>query len=222
MDKVKVGSGQIDNGPEALVTGVWEQIIEPEVSDLNRSIARICLRRTVQAYNQPRREHHNLFHIADCLTHLVPYEGREDYSDLALGMLWHDIVHNPKSMNNEEDSVVMAKQMLNAMELHERHSVDRLILSTRSHHADAEDEALVCAIDLSILAAPADRYMAYARDIRREYLHYYRPDEFAEGRLRFLNMMIGAEAIFEHPDFSHLDPAARANMQGEADLLRAA
>jgi predicted metal-dependent HD superfamily phosphohydrolase len=81
------------------------------------------------------------------------------------------------------------------------------------------DLALLLDLDLSILAAEADEYRAYAQAIRREYASVpdglYRP-----GRQRVLEGFLARERIYLTPRLAALwEQPARANLAAEiADL----
>ena len=70
-----------------------------------------------------------------------------------------------------------------------------------------------------ILASDWQDYCKYAESIRQEYpeLSF---DEFREGRIDFLKLMLARPMIFPSADFEVEENAARKNMQKEIELLR--
>ena len=84
------------------------------------------------------------------------------------------------------------------------------------------DEAALLDIDLSILAAPRDEYMQYARQIRDEWVPAVATDaEFRMGRVAFLRRMLATPHVYLTDNGQRRwDEAARANMTWELDTLR--
>jgi predicted metal-dependent HD superfamily phosphohydrolase len=206
---------------EPLFLPEWKRIILPRVPAEKQPLADFFLKQTVKAYSGEGRYYHNLAHINYCTKKLAPYRNRPDYPELFLGLLWHDLVYDIYSPTNEADSSEAAQDFMRALALPGVKTVDRLILSTKSHSPEREDEQLVCAIDMAILAEPWPTYELYAQKIRKEYADYS-DEEYSVGRVAVLSQIAAGEGPFRHPDFLHLNEPAKANMEHEITLLRLA
>ncbi len=198
----------------------FERVIIPLVPEDLHETARQILGDTLEAYSEPTRGYHTIDHIADCLRKLAPYEGRGDYTQLFLALLWHDLVYKTDvqgsdGLSNELLSAEAASVMMGQLQLSGAEDVCRLIIATKEHDSTIEDEALICAIDMSILAEPEAVYDAYAAGIRHEY-GQYTDEQYRAGRLAALRSF---QQPFYHPDFMHLTDAAYANIQREVILL---
>ena len=209
--------------PETIVTAEWERVVLPHVPEELHAAAKFFLDATLQAYSETDRYYHDLTHIVACQNKLAPYRDREDYLQLFLAVLWHDLIYDTKSKTNEEDSANEASAMIEHLELPGAETVSRLIISTKEHAPQNEDEQLVCAIDVSILAEPWDVYQCYAVGIRAEYTTDYGGpytwEQYAAGRRDVLKHLTEGPGPFRHPDFEHLNPRAIKNMKHEIALL---
>ena len=68
----------------------------------------------IDAYNEPHRHWHNLYHMQQVFTDIV--ESIITFSDrnraLVLAAIYHDVVYNPQSSTNEEDSIKFMRDTL--------------------------------------------------------------------------------------------------------------
>jgi predicted metal-dependent HD superfamily phosphohydrolase len=191
-----------------------------------RPVAEAVLSELVRAYSQGQRHYHTLDHIA-ALLRLVETHGAAitDRDAVVLAILFHDAVHDPTRHDNEAASAALARERLNTLRFANEviSKVSRYILATQHGHAgdmsgDA-DLAILLDFDLSILAAPPDEYLAYARAIRREYSMF--PDElYRTGRRRVLEGFITQEHIYRTEPLHGLwEARARANIANEIAQL---
>ncbi|HAH10246.1 MAG TPA: metal-dependent phosphohydrolase [Alphaproteobacteria bacterium] len=178
-----------------------------------------------QSYSEPHRAYHTLDHLVDLFSRLEQHAvATADPLRLAFAAWYHDIVYDPRAVDNEERSSERALQDLR--ELGATHDftsrVCRLILATKNHQkggADADDD-LFLDCDYAILGAAPDTYRTYAANVRQEYAH--RTDgEWRGRRGAFLERAIAGARIFRTQQFEELyGDAARQNMRAELDRLR--
>jgi predicted metal-dependent HD superfamily phosphohydrolase len=188
--------------------------------------AAAALEDIVRAYREPHRHYHTLDHVAALLALLGRHaEAGSDCDTLTLAILFHDVVYDPMRVDNEAASAGFASELLASLgappELVAK--VGHYIVATR-HGQLAEvigeaDLALLLDLDLSILAAPADEYRAYAEAIRREYASVSEP-LYRPGRRRVLEGFLARQRIYLTPRLAMLwERPARANLAAEvADL----
>jgi predicted metal-dependent HD superfamily phosphohydrolase len=174
------------------------------------------------AYAEPHRAYHTLDHIA-ALLELLEVHGRDatDRDALELAILFHDIVYDPARTDNEAASAELARERLAALGFPEATTtkVARYILATQhgtSTEAAADtDLALLLDLDLSVLAAEPEAYLAYAQAIRREYAQY-QDEVYRPGRRRVLKGFLARERIYLTDRLRALwEAPARANLAGE-------
>ncbi len=174
----------------------------------------------VAAYDDASRGYHDTLHLAEVLARLeeLATSGTAyDVTPVVLAAWFHDAVYDGER-DAEERSAAWAEEVLPGLvDEATVAEVARLIRMTESHRpeeGDANGRALSDA-DLGILAAPAERYDAYAAAVRTEYAHL--TDEvFTEGRRAVLADLAGRDRLF-HTVHGHerWEDAARANLARE-------
>jgi predicted metal-dependent HD superfamily phosphohydrolase len=175
-------------------------------------------------YSEPHRRYHDARHIDRCLLHfeaLKSFAQRPELVELALWL--HDAVYDTRSHDNEARSADLAEALLESAGLH--HLVDpvqSMIMGTRHQVAcPADDVGLVVDIDLSVLGANPQDYLAYVQQIREEYS--WVPDkEFRDGRIKVLKAIAGHARIYSHDlCFGLWEFRARENLSHELSTLEA-
>lgn len=112
-------------------------------------------------YNEPHRYYHNWSHIDDLL--IKAYTRNILSDNLMLAIVFHDIIYNPKSLTNEEDSADLLLRYYNNTE------VITAILETKTHKFTTELSEQLCELDLEILNSPLDIFADYDRKIFKEF-----------------------------------------------------
>lgn len=200
--------------------------VAPDALPMQRAIVVAAL---TGAYDDVARVYHNLVHIAAVLDALEGVVSADDPNRdaLVLAALFHDLVYDARSGDNEIESARVAALHLGdlgvAAGLVAR--VVTMIEATRHRPedvvaADAET-ALLLDCDLAVLAAAPDAYRAYADAVRREYAHV--PDAaFHAGRARVLRAFLARPRLYATVSLAALwEAAARENLATEcAELER--
>ena len=196
--------------------------------DWTRGVDRSVVERAYAAYQSPGRHYHTWAHVVSCVEQLRTVRC-ERPRVVFLALLFHDAVYVAGRSDNETQSAWLAREVLGgnpSLTAPELTEIAELILATRDHHARMgkarADEAALLDIDLSILAAPRDEYMRYARQIHDEWVPSVASDaEYRTGRIAFLHRMLAAPHVYLTADAQkRWDDAARANMTWEVDTLR--
>jgi predicted metal-dependent HD superfamily phosphohydrolase len=173
--------------------------------------------RLLACYAEPHRFYHTLQHLRECINHfescinLAEHPGEVEYA------LWfHDAVCDPHRHDNEAMSAVWAETAAveRGVPMASACRVRSLVLVTRHDVAPAgPDEKLIADVDLSILAAPCERFDEYERQVRREYA--FMPDTlFKVKRGEVLRGFLGRTHIFNTNHFrGAYESAARDNLK---------
>lgn len=180
-------------------------------------------------YGEIHRHYHTLRHIEDLCQTLQEFlsicKSSEDVDVIQWAIFYHDVIYDPTSNQNEEDSAALFVTRLRAhLPASLVSQVVRYILATKSHSVDDNDadEALrlFMDLDLSILAASVSDYAAYARAIRLEYIHYA-DEDYQSGRIRVLQHFLSHDCIFRSTVFrsSGAEDSARRNIEWELGEL---
>jgi predicted metal-dependent HD superfamily phosphohydrolase len=124
-------------------------------------------------YDQPERAYHNWAHVQAMLYEL---SSPVRYSDqLVLATIFHDVIYNPQSFTNEEDSAALFTRFYaenrTILPAVPTGRVEELILATKHHNFVPGDDELnrLMHADLAILCAPLERFQLYEQQIRQEY-----------------------------------------------------
>jgi predicted metal-dependent HD superfamily phosphohydrolase len=171
-------------------------------------------------YSHPDRHYHNLTHLrhvletVDRLKHLA-----QDLPALLLAAWFHDVVYEARAKDNEEQSALLARAVLERLRV-PKSLIDRvaeLILLTKSHSAapDDLDGQLLLDADLAILGAAEAEYRQYAEAIRREYAWVPEAD-YRAGRAAVLKRFEERPVIFQCALMrEQYERSAQRNLQAE-------
>jgi predicted metal-dependent HD superfamily phosphohydrolase len=174
-------------------------------------------------YSHPARHYHDLQHIRNVLDTIAFIQAVADASVSLAGWL-HDVVYDPRAHDNEERSAEYARHLLRSLGCPEALTWEtaRLILLTRRHDPDPEDEAgkILVDADLAVLGAEPEEYDRYAEAIRAEYA-WVPEGEYRARRSSVLEGFLARPRIF-HTEamFARCEERARENLRRELERLR--
>ena len=155
--------------------------------------------------------------MLDRLDQLAAAGAEVDATTVRLAAWFHDAVYEG-GVDDEERSAQWAERALPAPYADE---VARLVRMT-AHHRPSDDDAAGCALsdaDLAILAAPRERYDAYAAGVRTDFAHIDDAD-FRAGRAAVLTDLAAKPHLFHTEQARELwETAARANLAREISDL---
>lgn len=127
-------------------------------------------------YQQSHRHYHNLTHLYECFLWFDTIKNQLCYPDLvAIALFYHDIIYNPKSNTNKQDSNdTMQLELKGILSDQKLSIIDVFILATKHHINPLSDEYksdldYLLDIDLAILGSHFDRFDEYNHQIRQEY-----------------------------------------------------
>lgn len=168
--------------------------------------------------------HHKHLHIRDCLNELYEIKHLlEDADAVECAIRFHDIIYDPKSKTNEEDSALFAENMLRKRWCSEAfiEKVKKLILATKHDTAQTDnDTQYMVDIDMSVVGKEPKIYNQYKKDVRQEY-YMATDDLYTFGRSQFLNGMLNKEKIFQTKYFAdRYQKQAEINMTEELKELK--
>jgi len=175
-------------------------------------------------YSKDIRHYHNLGHIQQCLSvydSFTEYYAKSVYIEYAIW--FHDIVYDPKSDINEENSAFIWSLLAvgDRLSLEEIVKVSDLILITKHDTEPKEsDEKLIVDIDLSILGSPKEIFSEYGENIRKEYQHV-NDEDYRIGRTKVLESFLNRGSIY-YTDFfkKNYEKKARLNLTEAIEKLK--
>jgi predicted metal-dependent HD superfamily phosphohydrolase len=179
----------------------------------------------IEAYSTSNRYYHTIKHIDHILSTIDTLQCYvQDLISVQLAAWFHDIVYDTQAQDNEERSADYADDFLNSLELplNKIATVNRLILNTKQHQADADDfdSQVLLDADLAILAVHPIQYQEYANAIRQEYA--WVPEvEYIAGRRQILERFLQRQRIYFTPlMFEFAEESARSNLKAEIQILK--
>lgn len=176
-------------------------------------------------YQENGRHYHTLAHLEHIYESLLPVQRRiQDWTIIIFSIAYHDVIYNPQRPDNEEKSAQYAQVRMShiGLEPERVRRCEEHILSTRRHEQSHDNDTnFFIDADLSILGSPADRYNAYAKNIRKEYEPY--PDSvYIPGRKKVIQHFLQMRNIFKTAYFiDKFENVARRNLQNELSHLNA-
>jgi len=138
------------------------------INDLKARLTQLGVPNEVfERYNEPHRFYHTLTHIEDIYRQLQErqLDGNET---LQLATIYHDVIYDPKSSTNEEDSARYFNETFKGDD-ELKQEVSTIILDTKSHQSTTELSAIFCELDLDILNRPLAQLMEYEQQIFKEF-----------------------------------------------------
>ena len=118
-------------------------------------------------YHESHRFYHTLEHLDDLCGQLE----LKDFGDndaLLLATVFHDIIYDPRSATNEEDSAKYFNDVFNG-DQGLKDEVTQIILDTKTHQPKTELSKVFCDADLNILTQPFDKLLQYEQQIFKEF-----------------------------------------------------
>ncbi|MEL6624570.1 MAG: hypothetical protein AAFQ92_03540 [Bacteroidota bacterium] len=176
-------------------------------------------------YQASQRHYHTLSHIGQMLQAWEALDQSwEDATALQYAIWFHDVIYTSYRKDNEKRSAETALRWAEALSVSStwKAKVHQLILATQTHQLSSDDPDLpwMLDMDLMILGAEPEAYIAYTRAIRKEYRMYpdflYRP-----GRAKVLDHFLQRPRIYYTDYFrDQLEAQARQNLADERKQLK--
>ena len=123
--------------------------------------------KTLNYYREPHRFYHTLAHLDDLIDQLHQ-RNLDNNPALLLATVYHDVVYNPQSGTNEEDSAQYFEETFTGDETL-KSEVRQIIRDTKTHQASTNLSAIFCEIDLDILNRPLGELIKYEHQIFKEF-----------------------------------------------------
>lgn len=181
----------------------------------------------IYRYSGQHRYYHNLNHIGHLFTLCDKFIDKiKNPAVVGFAILYHDVVYDTYSADNELQSALFAENHLKQLNLNAAviDNIKKFIDATKNHtvpenYALRDDLALFLDFDLAILGVDENMYKLYSEKIRQEYSKY--PDPvYKEGRKLALQKVLISGNIFSTEDFKKvMEEKARENISREVSLL---
>lgn len=153
----------------------------------------IDLNMVYDMWQESNRYYHNLDHLLD-LINLINTDFERNrfdsnvYEKLIIVALFHDIIYDPSSSNNEEDSAEFLKSVCS--DLDKINDIIQSIIDTKNHTNSSELSEIFNEYDMDIVNRDIDSLIKWEDDIFNEYHKFYTTEEYKQGRIKFINSII--------------------------------
>lgn len=181
----------------------------------------------VNCYSGRHRHYHNLNHIAYLYTWLDEYIDKIiNPAVIGFAILYHDVVHDADSLDNEDQSAEFAEAHLRQLNVNQGliNNTKTFIKATKDHRIPGgislhNDLSFFLDFDMAILGVNEEMYKLYSEKIRQEYSIY--PDPlYKAGRKLALQKVLALDNIFTTNKFREvMEQKARQNINRELSLL---
>ncbi|XP_013406972.1 prolyl 3-hydroxylase OGFOD1 [Lingula anatina] len=210
--------------------GILEQVWQRIVGSSEQAMT--LLPDIIDCYSESHRHYHTIHHIINMLKLWSSHQQHLKQPLLvALAVIFHDVIYDPKRDDNEERSAEFFKKFAREMRLPSEESelVSGWIVLTKSHktpvHATPgfygkEDWHYLLDFDMAVLGWPDEDYEKYSDQIRQEYIHI--PSEhFNSRRVQVLQSFLQIPNIYATKEFrDKFEVQARKNIQEEIRRLQ--
>jgi predicted metal-dependent HD superfamily phosphohydrolase len=176
-------------------------------------------------YRESHRHYHTLKHLCDLFLQFDQVKHQvKNVAVVAMAVYYHDVIYNPGSGSNEEDSARIAETELHELNWKERdiREIAAYVRSTKNHEPDTAvlepgDLHLFLDLDLSVLGSDWDSYRTYSLNILKEFGNNAM---VKWGRKGFMQKFLQKEHIYHTSYFQNkLEFKARENIQREINEL---
>lgn len=104
-----------------------------------------------------------------------------------LALIYHDVVYDPESTQNEFNSALYFESQMKHLGEALTARIKELIMSTKDHRSNGDELSMVVNdIDMSILQEDSEIYKKYSDSIERE----FQVVDFKEKRIQFLESVL--------------------------------
>lgn len=142
-------------------------------------------------WNESHRSYHNLDHLNDLISQINENKSNfseKEYEKLMLVAIFHDVVYDPSSQTNEEDSVKFLMECsVDANK--DILDVKQMILDTKTHNSTTKLSESFNKYDMNIVERDFDQLLEWEKGISEEH-SVYPKEQYKEGRLKFLESLL--------------------------------
>lgn len=154
-------------------------------------------------YSEPHRYYHTWGHIENMLETFEEIKYNLDNRvAVEMAILYHDVIYDPNSFDNEERSADLSMELLSPMYIYNvREIVETLILHTKEHKIHEEsyvaggDLGYFLDMDLASLGVSEEQFDINGKNIRKEYAHLT-DEQYNAGRLSFFDSFLARDRIY--------------------------
>jgi predicted metal-dependent HD superfamily phosphohydrolase len=143
-------------------------------------------------WNESHRSYHNLNHLNDLISQINENKSKyseKEYDKLILTALFHDVVYDPTSQTNEEDSANFLIECAVDNTNDDVLDIKQMILDTKSHNSTTNLSESFNNYDMNIVERDFEQLLEWEKGIEFEY-SFHTKEKYKEVRLKFLESLL--------------------------------
>jgi predicted metal-dependent HD superfamily phosphohydrolase len=143
-------------------------------------------------WNESNRSYHNLNHLNDLISQINENKSNfseKEYEKLMLAAIFHDVVYDPSSSTNEEDSANFLMECAVDKTNSDILDVKQMILDTKTHNSTTKLSESFNNYDMNIVERDFEQLVEWEKGISEEY-SVYPKEKYKEGRVKFLESLL--------------------------------
>jgi predicted metal-dependent HD superfamily phosphohydrolase len=143
-------------------------------------------------WNESHRSYHNLNHLNDLISQINENKSNfseKEYEKLMLAAIFHDVVYDPSSSTNEEDSANFLMECVVDKNNSDILDVKQMILDTKTHNSTTKLSESFNNYDMNIVERDFEQLVEWEKGISEEY-SVYPKEQYKEGRVKFLESLL--------------------------------
>ncbi len=143
-------------------------------------------------WNESHRSYHSLNHLNDLISQINENKSKfseKEYEKLMLSAIFHDIVYDPSSSTNEENSAEFLMECVVDKSNEDILEVRQMILDTKTHNSTTNLSESFNNYDMNIVERDFDQLLDWEKGISEEF-SVYPKEQYKEGRLKFLESLL--------------------------------
>jgi predicted metal-dependent HD superfamily phosphohydrolase len=143
-------------------------------------------------WNESHRSYHSLNHLNDLISQINENKSKfseKEYEKLMLSAIFHDIVYDPSSSTNEENSAEFLMECVVDKSNEDILEVRQMILDTKTHNSTTNLSKSFNNYDMNIVERDFDQLLDWEKGISEEF-SVYPKEQYKEGRLKFLESLL--------------------------------
>lgn len=184
---------------------------------LRADLPPVAAAEVARRYAEPHRAYHDAAHVGLLWLRHLMHGGDAGDRDLALAILFHDVVYDPAATDNEARSAALLCRLMGG----DAGWAQQAILATADHLAYPGGDCRVARLldlDLTPLAETSEVFARNTALLRREYAAVGEPD-WRAGRRAVLARFAAADPLFRTRLGAIYEAPARANLAQEVAAL---
>lgn len=160
---------------------------------LNKWNIKVRYETILDMWNESHRGYHTQNHLIDVIDQINEQQSSldiRDYEKLILCGLFHDVIYDPASQTNEEDSADFLMEC--AVNKDDKHILEirQMIIDTKAHEAQTPLSEKFNAIDMNIVERDYESLLEWERGIYKEFGSVYPDNLYKAGRVQFLESLM--------------------------------